>query len=186
VTILAPLRLLGFLLAGVVETAFSQQTEAGFVSPDCHVAFSHPADWEVVRDTLDPGDACRFTLRPLDWPQRLAAQDSIDVDTIWLHIAPRGVWHYGPESPFERTDSGWVVLGRHGIEQPADTVSGPGWTGLRGTAVQGCYRLEGGYAGICGQFTALVGTGGQSVLLIGGPRTEDTFNHILATLRFHP
>ena len=184
VSILAPLRFLSFLLAVIVETALGQQTEAGFLSQDCHVAFSYPPEWEVVRDTLDPGDACRFSVRPLDWQQRLAAHDSVDLYTIWLQIAPRGVWHQVAQSPFQRSDSGWVVLGRHDIEQPAETVSGVGWTGLRGTAIQGCYRVEGEYVGICDQLTALVGTGDQSALIIGGPESEDIFNRILATIRF--
>lgn len=180
----ATLRFLSLLFLGVVDTALAQRPEAQFASQGCHVAFAYPADWEVVPDTLDPQDRCSFSVRPHDWQQRLAANDSVDLYTISVQIRPQGVWTQVSESSFQRRGAGWVVLGRQDLEEAADTISGAGWSGLRGTATQGCYRLEGGYAGLCDQPTALVGTTSQSVLLFGGPQSEDIFNRILTSLRF--
>jgi len=184
VPVLTPLRLLGLLVPVLVTTALGQQPEAQFVSQGCHVAFGYPANWEVVPDTIDPQDPCRFSVRPHDWRQRLAADDSVDLYTISVQIVAQGIWNQVEESSFQRRGTGWVVLGRQDIEQPADTISGVGWTGLRGTATQGCYREEGDYAGLCDQPTALVGTSGRSIMIIGGPQSEEIFHRILATLRF--
>jgi hypothetical protein len=184
VPVLIRLRLLSLVLSVLVDTAPAQQPEAQFVSPGCHVAFAHPADWEVVPDSLDPQTPCRFSVRPHNWQQRLAANDSVDFYTILVQFHPHGVWTQVSESNFQRRDARWVVLGRQDLEAPADSITGAGWTGLRGTATQGCYRLEGAYAGLCDQPTALVGTPGWSVMLLGGPQSEDIFNGILATLRF--
>ncbi len=181
----SPPRPLGLLLLVLVGTAHAQQPEKQFVSSVCHVAFAYPADWEVVPDTTtDPRDPCSFSLRPRDWRQRAAANDSVDLYTISLQATLRGLWSQVSESSFRRRGAGWVVLGREDHEDAADTISGPGWSGLRGTAIQGCYRVEGDYAGLCDQPTALVGTSRRSMLLSGGPRSEAVFNRVLASLRF--
>ncbi len=155
-----------------------------FTSPGCHIGFAYPEAWEVVADTApDPQSACSFSVRPRDWQQRAVAADSVDLYSISVEIVPQGVWTQLSESSFRKRGTGWVVLGRQDLEDRADTVSGPGWKGVRGTATAGCYRMEGTYAGLCGQPTALVGTATRSIMLYGGPRSEDAFNGILATLR---
>jgi hypothetical protein len=184
VPVLTRLRLLSLVLLVLADTALAQQPEAQFVSQGCHVAFAYPADWEVVPVTIDPQAPCRFSVRPLNWQQRLAANDSVDLYTISVQIYPQGVWTQASERNFQRRGGGWVVLGRQDHEEPADSISGSGWSGLRGTATQGCYRVEGEYVGLCDQPTALVGTPSRSLMLLGGPQSEDTFNRILATVRF--
>lgn len=127
VTILPPLV---FLLAAWPSPALRQGPDARFRSSDCRVTFLHPADWEAARDTTDRESRCRFSVRPRDWQRRLIANDSLDVHTILIEIVPRGVWAQIAESPFRRQGHGWVVLGRHDLEAPADTVSGAGWSGV--------------------------------------------------------
>ncbi len=182
--VLSPLRRLSLLLLGFADVALAQQPEARFVSQGCRVAFAYPADWEVVPGTTDPAAACRFSVRPRNWQQRLAANDSVDLFTIAVEIQPLGVWTQVSESSFRRRGARWVVLGRQDLEAPADSLSGSGWSGLRGTATQGCYRVDGPYVGLCDQPTALVGTATRSLTLVGGPQSEDVFNRILTTLRF--
>jgi hypothetical protein len=177
-------RLLCVLLLILPDTALGQQAGVRFVSQSCHTTFSRPADWEVVPDTSEPDNTCRFLVRPRDWQQRLIASDSVDVYTILVRIVEHDVWSEVPESGFERRGAGWVVLGRQGLERPADTVSGPGWRGLRGIATVGCFREEGAYAGLCDAPSAVVGTTARSLVLIAGSRSEDVFDRILATLRF--
>ncbi len=178
-------RSLGILLLVLAGAARAQQPQAQFTSPACHIGFAYPADWEVVPDTVTgPGDRCVFGVRPRDWQQRAAANDSVDLYTISVQMVPRGIWSQVAESGFRKRGAEWVVLGREDLEDPADTVSGPGWRGVRGTATQGCYRMEGTYAGLCDQPNALVGTSDRSVVLTGGPQSEDAFNRILASLRF--
>lgn len=179
-----PLCILCLLLLAGSDAALAQQTGVPFASSRCQIAFAYAADWEVVPDATDPLDPCRFLVRPRDWQQRLAAHDSVDLYTILVQIIPQGVWDHAPMSGFQRRGPAWVVLGRHDLEQSADSISGPGWNGLRGIAPQACYRVEGDYAGLCDQPTALVGTPRRSVMLIGGPRSEDEFDRILASLRF--
>ena len=178
-------RWLCLLLLVLVDTALGQQADVRFASQTCHVAFGHPADWEVVPDSVEPDNPCRFLVRPRDWQQRLAANDSVDVYTILVRVVEHDVWHEVPETGFERRGARWVVLGRQGLAAPADTVSGPGWSGLRGTATVGCFREQGGYAGLCDAPSALVGTTARSMVLIAGPQSEDVFDRILVTLRFH-
>ncbi len=175
----------GVLLLVLVNTAGAQQPETRFASPDCRIAFAHPAQWEVVHDTTtDPQNPCLFVVRPHDWQQLAAANDSVDLYTISVQIMPSGVWSQVSETGFQKRGAGWIVLGRQDLEAPADTVSGPGWSGVRGIPTQGCSRLEGSYAGLCDQPTAIVGNSRRSALLSGGPRSEDVFNRILASLRF--
>ncbi len=175
---------LGFLLVVLVSSARAQQPESQFASPACHVSFAYPAAWEVVADTTaDPHDPCSFSVRPRDWQQRAAAQDSVDLYSISVQIVAQGIWSQASETAFRKRGTSWVVMGRDDLENPADTISGPGWSGVRGMATQGCYRMEGSYAGLCDQPTALVGTSTRSVMLTGGPRSEDVFNRILASLR---
>ncbi len=172
------------LLVVIVHSARAQQVEARFTSRRCLVTFSHPADWEVVADTTDVGNACSFFLRPRDWQQRRTANDGVDVYTILARIVAQDVWSAVPKYGFERRSAGWVVLGRQGIEQPADTVSGTDWRGVRGAATVGCFREDGTYAGLCDAPTAVVGTASRSLVLVAGPRSEDILDRILATLRF--
>jgi hypothetical protein len=181
----SPARSFGFLLLVLVSAARAQQPESQFTSPGCHVGFAYPKGWEVVPDTtLDPDDPCAFAVRPRDWQQRAAAQDSVDLYGISVQIVPRGVWSEVSESAFRKRGTGWVVLGRQDLEDRADTISGPGWSGVRGLATEGCDRMDGSYAGLCSQPTAVVGTSTRSIMLSGGPQSEDTFNRILASLRF--
>ena len=178
------LSLLAFALVACGNAAQSQTDETTFQSPECKVAFAHPAGWEVIRDATEGMDPCRLTVRPLDWQQRLVASDSVDLHSIVVQMVERGVWAQLTESGFRRHDQGWVVLGRQDLEEPADSIGGQGWTGLRGTATQGCYREEGGFAGLCAQPTALVGTADRSLMMFGGPQTEEVFDRILATIQF--
>jgi hypothetical protein len=169
----------------LVGGARAQQPEAQFTSPGCHVGFAYPKAWEVVSDTtLDPDNPCVFSVQPRNWQQLAAAHDSVDLYSISVQIVPQGVWAQVAEGPFRRRGTRWVVLGRQDLEDPADTISGPGWSGVRGMATEGCYRMEGSYAGLCSQPTAVVGTSTRSIMLSGGPQSEDTFNRILASLRF--
>jgi hypothetical protein len=175
------------VLAIFATAAPAQQPSLAFRSADCAVAFDHPSDWDVVRDTSDHHDRSRFSVRPRDWRQRLLANDSIDVYTIAVEIVTRGFESELSESAFRRRGRGWVVQGRLAspeLDRPAIRVTGPGWTGLRGTATQGCYREGGSYAGLCDQPTALVGTSNRSVSIIGGAQSDSAFNRLLTTLRF--
>lgn len=181
---ISPSRWLCLLLLVPVHAALGQQPEVPFASRTCHVTFSHPAGWEVVPDTLEPDNPCRFLVRPRDWQRRLASHDSVDVYTILVSIAAHDVWREVPETAFRRRGAGWVVLGREDLVGPADTVSGQGWHGLKGMATIGCYKEEGDYAGLCDAPSAVVGTSTRSLVLIAGPQSEDVFERILATLRF--
>ncbi len=161
-----------------------ERSNSTFTSDSCGITFSHPADWIVLADSTLPNESCRFSLRPRDWAQRLIQDDSVDAYGISIRVAARGVWTEAPESGFERRGDHWVVLGRHGMEVPADTVSGEGWRGIRGTATIGCFREGGGYMGLCEVPTAVIGTESRSAAVFGASRSEDIFDHMLATLRF--
>ncbi len=182
---LAVLASAALLPAALAGPARAQQPDTAFASADCRIAFVHPVDWEVVRDTVtDPPDPCSFAVRPRDWLRRAVANDSVDLFTISVQVVPRGVWSQVSETGFRRRGARWIVLGRQDLEAPADTIRGPGWRGVRGTATQGCDRLDGVYEGLCDAPTALVGTDSRSVMLFGGPRSEEVFGRILASLRF--
>ena len=162
---------------------FSQQ-DRQFTSQRCYASFSYPGEWEVIADTTDRGEPCNFKLRPRNWRQRLAANDSMDVFTVHISIFNRDVWALARGSGFERRSSGWVVLGREAFATRADSVTTPHWSGVRGTAQAGCYREGGAYAGLCDNPTAVVGAGRRSARIVAGPRAEGEFNRVLATLRF--
>ena len=167
--------------------ALGQPQDREFVSAACHLSFRHPATWTVRPDSLGE-NACAFRLRPTDWPARLLRSDSVDTYSMTLEVYSSGVWDVVPEHGFERRSSGWFVLGRQGIAGPADSVSGSGWTGLRGTRTVGCFR-EGDrdtYAGLCEGPAAIVGTPTWAVAVEGGPESEDVVEQLLLTLRILP
>lgn len=187
------LRLILLLSLAQGSFARAQSAEAQFVSSDCDVAFAHPAEWEVVADTTrgepiadaeEAQDLCRLLVRPRDWRERLDKGVELELYTILVRVIPKSVLEQAPSSGFRRGDSGWVVLGRHDLENPADTVSGPGWSGVRGVATLGCYGEDGQYDGLCSSPMALVGARERCIFLAGGPQSEDVLDRILATLQF--
>lgn len=174
--------ILGLMYAPVLSA--QQPASPPFAAPDCKLTFAVVSGWEVVRDSLGGRESCRFLVRPRDWKQRLIASDSVDVHTITLQVFTRGFQALLRETPFQRSGRRWLVLGRQNEEAPADTIRGYGWTGLKGIASVGCFKIKGTYSGLCDQPTAFIGTTARSALLIGGPKTEEAFARILATLRF--
>lgn len=173
------------LLLALPCAAEAQRAEAQFASAACHVSFSYPQSWEVVPDSsTDATDPCAFLVRPRDWERRAVANDSVDLYTISVQVVAKGIWAQVSETAFRKHGKGWVILGRQDLENPADTISGPGWSGLYGTATEGCDRLSGEYVGLCDQPTALVGTSNRSVMLTGGTQSEDTFRRVLTSLHF--
>jgi hypothetical protein len=169
------------LLLLPMRAALAQLAETSFASVPCHVAFAYPSTWEVVRDTVDPQSDCNFLIRPKDWQQRLGAHDSVDLYTISLRSAAGDPATAASENGFERRGSRWVILGE--TNQPADTVSGPGWRGWHGLGSARCYRVDGPYAGQCDMPTAIVGNASRSVVLIAGTQAEDVFDRLLRTLQ---
>ena len=129
-------------------------------------------------------DLCRLTVLPRERHEQLARSGDLDLYTISVRVIPKGVWDHVPSTGFRKQDSGWVILGRHDLESPADTLSGPGWSGVRGVANLGCYGEDGQYEGLCSYPMALAGTRDRCVLFAGGPQSEDVLDRILASLRF--
>lgn len=180
------LRPIGLILAVASRAAICQTLEVRFTNPACQIAFNHPADWDIVPDATDPDTPCRFSLHPRNWRQLLTANDSVDLFTISLRVSPHDVWNLASESGFELRHGRWVVLGRDGVAAPADTTTGPGWHGVRGTASAGCYHEGGDYAGLCDNPTAVVGTATRAVVIVAGPQAEGVFDRVLATLQLSP
>ncbi|MEJ2215602.1 MAG: hypothetical protein P8099_03190 [Gemmatimonadota bacterium] len=166
----------------------TQKGERTFSDPSCHVTFRYPADWVVRPASMDSGSVCGFRIRPLAWDSLIVEADSVEgAWTILLKVRSKGFDEAIGSSPFERRDSGWVVLGRLGLENVAVPVARNGWRGLRGDAPFGCYRMGGGYMGACEFPVALVGTDDYSATLeSGGGGAPEVFERILETLRFLP
>jgi hypothetical protein len=169
------------LLLLPMRATLAQLAETNFASVPCHVAFTYPSTWEVVRDTVDPQSDCNFLIRPKDWQQRLVSRDSVDLYTISLRSVAGDPATAAPDNGFERRGSRWVILGE--TNQPADTVSGPGWRGWHGLASARCYRVNGPYSGQCDMPTAIVGNTTRSVVLVAGTQAEDVFDRLLRTLQ---
>jgi hypothetical protein len=182
----SPVRFAVLTTVVVASSAFAQAADRQFAIQSCHFSFRHPADWDVMSDTTDSAAPCRFVVRPRNWRQRVASNDSIDLFSVHMQVLPRGVWQEATANAFERRTSGWVILGRMGAAASADSITGTGWTGLRGIAPAGCYREGGGYAGTCDNPTAILGTSTRTVSLVGGPQSDLVVDRIVATLRFDP
>lgn len=168
---------------GLVPGVGPAQQDTVFRSEPVTSASGLPTTWRVSQDTTYVNGGCVFLVRPLAWDSLQVEADSMSgAYTIWLESLPGSVESHLATRAFEQRDSGWVVLGRHGIESPARRTVGPGWRGVRGTAVVGCHRIEGGYVGICDLEVALIGTDRHTVELQSHPSTLDVFEAILATL----
>lgn len=166
----------------------AQQPDTEFVSRACHVRFRHPVNWVVTVDSVGRDTPCAFALRPVDWRSRLLKADSVDLFTTHVDVYPENVWAAASERGFERRPAGWVVLGRQGLANPADSVRAPEWSGVRGTRSIGCFRVGPNdvYAGLCDAPSAVVGTPTRAIVLEGGPQSEALIDGILATLRIIP
>jgi hypothetical protein len=176
-------------VCALVPAAVSRQTDVRFADPACHVAFRHPMDWAVHADTTGGfGGPCAFVVRATRWDSLVVAADSVSgVHTIWVRVET------GPleavieaNGDFERRGAGWIVFGRHGLENPASPVTGGTWRGVQGSATVGCHRIEGGYVGLCEIPKAAVSDGARTVMVEGGPGTHDVFDRLLAALEILP
>jgi len=189
--------LAGLLVAG--DFARPAQSDQGFASAVCHVAFRFPASWTVEPDTTYPtldadlsdtataSRSCTFRIRAAAWDSLFVEADSLEgVHTIWVQVTAQAFDGVLPMTAFERRDDGWIVGGRLGLENPATSIAGRGWRGIQGYAPVGCYRLGGGYAGACETPMALVAGGSHTVAVTGGPGTDDVFDRVLATLEVRP
>jgi hypothetical protein len=179
-------RIFAVALLGLVSGRTPEQAELTFASATCQVTFRHPADWVVHPDTSQAGESCAFRVQPVTWDSLLLEADGVDVYTVRLRSDPFGFETAVAASAFQHRTVDWVLLGRQGSESPATGIAQRGWRGVRGTATVGCYRIEGGYAGLCDTLAAVLGTDTRSVTLDGGPQSEDVFDRILATLELRP
>lgn len=177
-------RLLLSLPLTLVATLGAQ--DAGVAASVCRVFFRHPPTWELVLDSAAaaPG-GCRAQLRPKDWAARLAQDDSVDLYTITVDLAEVGFDAAVGESSFEQRGGQWFVMGASGVADSAWTVTGPGWRGIYAVVSSRCYGPQ-GYAGLCDQPTAIVGTPRRSASIAGGPQAEEAVELLLSTLRFEP
>jgi hypothetical protein len=163
-----------------------QAPERQFSSGACPVTFMYPASWTIAIDTTASEVACRLVLRPIAWDSLFVEADSVQgVYTVVLEIMARRFEDAVPLSPFEQRDTGWVALGRLGLEAPATAIA-RGWRGVRGEAPYGCYRMGGGYVGACSWPVALVGDDLFTARIDGAPDSIEVFERVLNSLTFTP
>jgi len=146
-------------------------TDGVLQSTDCHFTLVVPDGWEALND---PDSAwfqdrsvgpCVLGLRPMDW--RESVQDSeLDLPqyplTVAVASAPAEQVSYLVF--IEPRDSEWVVTGRQGYEEPAESSQVGGNLLVRGVGAFGLYTKEtASYAGI--------GEAARAFLWDGGNRT---------------
>ena len=150
----------------------------------CGLEFTLPGGWTIVPDPYVVEPECGLLLRPIAWDSLLVEQDSVDFFTILVRTSAVGFVQAVVTSAFELTEGAWWVNGRLGLRNEASAISRNGWQGVIGYGPFGCYRIGGGYAGVCDFPVALVGTHTLSAIIEGGP--DDVFHAVLDGLRFVP
>jgi hypothetical protein len=151
-------------------------------SRGCLFEFDYPSSWMIVQGT-DP-EACRVTLRPVDFAARMKELDS-DVYTLDIDAGSGPFLSVAADAGFDFVKGEWVLVGRHHMKADAELVSIGPWNGLRGFAVAGCNDHEGKYVGICEQPVIVLRDDDERVWSMrGGPQSEEAFDQIVASFRF--
>jgi hypothetical protein len=166
-----------------------------FRSAVCHVAFAHPAGWDVEKiESANGQERCWFEARPargkpvptgagVPTPARA---DEVDLLTITIVVSNEGLEEALARSLFEREGARWFALGRLGTRAPAQAIAGAGWTGARATKIIECFRRDSQSAGPCEVPAAFIGTAQWSAELEGGPASGQAFDIVLQSMRFLP
>jgi hypothetical protein len=170
------------IVTALLHLAGRSQSLEVFRDGECHLAFQYPSDWAVRPDTAEYSQPCVYFIEPLALDSLLIEADSVDVYTIWLEVVDGPPDVAGGYAGFERRDDGWVILGRQGAETPGTPYTRNELSGVMGIASIGCYRINGGYLGVCDAPSALVGTVARSVAIRGGPWSEDVVDLIVNTI----
>lgn len=175
------------MCAGVLAGcgAYRGSPNAMFTDADCGVGFRYPTGWRVGAYDAPYSRQCTFVIRPIDYEALLVEYDSVDSYTVWVTVVEASFESATRDHGFERRDENWVVLGRHGIEAPAAIFERPGWTGVRGVRVAGCYQVGGSYVGICESPAMVLGQGSRSVQLESTPVSEHVMELVAATVVWH-
>ena len=162
-----------------------------YSSDACGLSFELPRNWRVHEKYSDAGSdgICTITLQPLNLKQLLSQLD-VDVYTVQIEVLEASYGDALKESGFEQKEDGsWVALGRQNIESPAEKISGFNWEGMKSTTTAGCFHMkgEGGYAGLCDQFSAVLASGkGVLITIDASTQAESVFITLLKSLRFKP
>jgi hypothetical protein len=171
------------LVSTVLSTAALLPTgrDPTFKSERCHIAFTYPARWMVVRDS-----SCVIELAPRDWKRREARDRLVGLHTIYITVYPQRFGVALRHTGFRRVNGKWIVGGRHDAISPARTFEHRGWRGVRGSPMVGCEDRAGHYAGLCDFERAFVGNDSRSALLDGGPQTGQALEQIIRSFTFAP
>jgi hypothetical protein len=150
-------------------------------APECGFEFTYPADWEVIPTE---GQRCRTTLRPRNFAEKMKELD-IDVYTLTIVLEDGEFLEVAAAGSFDFVKGSWVLRGRHGLTADVEVLSNERWHGLRGTAIVGCYRAAGGYAGLCEEPALVLRDDSDHVWSMrGGPQSHEAFDAVLESLRF--
>ena len=153
---------------------------------DCHVSFDAPRRWivEVSRDV--PEKVCEIAMEPRN-REELVEKDG----GVWRHGVSVEVLALDFEKAVEEAggfgkdaDGSWVVFGRQGMTSPATEISANGWKGLTAVSESGCHFEDGGYAGLCEVFIALVSNGKWTAEVVANSESKNEFDRLMKSLKF--
>jgi hypothetical protein len=147
----------------------------------CGLEYALPAALRLSVDSTSPesGAWCTITADP----ETRSPDDLSDLSALTINVYRRGFEEVAADAGFEHREEGWVVLGRHAISTPADTVSGEGWHGLEGAPMIGRFSEE-GYAGLDEVYRAVLTDGRTAAVLDATFEASDAITAFLASLRF--
>lgn len=170
----------------IASIAQGQLKTKVYTNAECGLRFEVPAGWVIKPSTTPnfPSATCSLDVQPVAIAKRKKNDDDITANWLTVAIMNAGLEDAADQAGFEKSGQKWVAMGRQGIEDPTNRVSGEGWTGITGTATVGCFGSE-GYAGLCDNPRAvLTDRGHRSAIIDGGPQDEEAFNRVLKTFRF--
>ena len=152
---------------------------------DCHVSFDAPRRWivEVSRDV--PEKVCEIAMEPRN-REKLIEKDG----GVWRHGVSVEVLELDfdkaveDDVSFGKEDGAWVVYGRHRMTSPASEIAANGWKGLTAVSESGCHFEDGGYAGLCEVFIALVSNGKWTAEVVANSESKNEFDRLMKSLKF--
>ena len=130
----------------------------------------------------EPGALCAAEILP----RALATSDadSVPLYVLLLSRTRLSFEDAAEAAGFSKGDSGWVVLGRQGMESPAEERSDSRGRILIGTALIGWSRPDDSYAGVADNPRAVIGHNDQALAFDGGPKTDLVLDEIVRSLRW--
>ena len=169
---------LSLLFVWVVASAAAQDgrkmpLSQTFASPECHVRFNYPADWDVVA-----GLNCRFRIQQ----SKSKKIDEIATEGITISVSDGPLDKAAQKAGFALRDGKWMFRGER--EVTADPIKIGRYKGLMVDDFPCRIYDKNGYVGMGDCAAAIVGSSRRAASFYANPESMELLPRIVQSFRF--